>query len=67
MQYLALINKLGKGYLKTKQRHGLLLIKLLQTHNSLEITRTSQFWQPKGIPELWLGMKKKGGTKGIYS
>jgi hypothetical protein len=28
----------GKGYLKTKQRHGLLLTKFLQTHNSLKNT-----------------------------
>jgi hypothetical protein len=50
---------MGGDYLETKQRYGLILSKLLQTHNSLKITRFTQFWQPKGIPKLWNGVKKK--------
>jgi hypothetical protein len=52
---------MGKDYLKIKQRYGLFLSKLLQTHNSLKITRLIQFWQPRGVAELWDGMKKKRG------
>jgi hypothetical protein len=58
---------LGMGYLKTKQGHGLLFTKLLQTHNSLKIIRLSQFWQPRGMPGVWMGVKKKKGERGIYS
>jgi hypothetical protein len=57
---------MGRDYLKIKQRYGLLLSKLLQTHNSLKITRLTQFWQPRGVPELWNGVKKKKGVGGIY-
>jgi hypothetical protein len=52
---------MGRDYLETKQRYGLLLSKLLQTDNSLKITRLTQFWQPRGMPELWNSVKKKGG------
>jgi hypothetical protein len=52
---------MGRDYLKIKQRYGLLLSKLLQTHNSIKITRLTQFWQPRGVPELWNGVKKKKG------
>jgi hypothetical protein len=57
---------MGRDYLKIKQRYGLLFSKLLQTHNSLKITRLTQFWQPRGVPELWNGVKKKKGVRGIY-
>ena len=53
---------MGRDYLKIKQRYGLVLLKLLQTHNSLKITRLTQFWQPKGVPELWNRVKKKKGV-----
>jgi hypothetical protein len=27
--------------------------------------RLSQFWQPKGVPRLWIGVKKKRG-EGVF-
>ena len=62
-----MLQMLGRGYLKTKEGHGLIFTKLLQTHNSLKITRLSRFWQPKGVPGVRMGMKKKRGEMGIYS
>jgi hypothetical protein len=52
---------MGRDYLKIKQRYGLLLSKLLQTHNSLKITRLTQFWQPRGTRALEWCEEEEGG------
>jgi hypothetical protein len=57
---------MDRDYNKIKQGYDLLLSKPLQTHNSLKITRLTQFWQPRGMLGLWNGVKKKRGYGGIY-
>ena len=56
---------MGRDYFKIKQMYGFLLSKFLQTHNSLKITKLTQFQQPRDVPKLWNGVKKKRG-QGIF-